>query len=258
MKKIVLPVFAFVLLGGLLCAPLAGNLRAQTLEEVLAKNYQAHGGLDKLKAITSWKMKGKIVIPAQGMEMPMEMWQKSPDKMRVEAVFQGKKIVQAYDGRKAWWIMPFLSEEPQEMSPEQAKLFKEQADFENPLVVYKQKGYKLELLGKEDMEGTPVFKLKLTKTDGKEILFYLDAESGIELKSSMSMKVGEADALVEVLYGDYKLVDGHMMPFAIENKTNGQTQMQMTMESVEINPALDDSFFSMPEMKEAPKAEAAK
>jgi len=258
MKKIRLLVWVGMLLGGLLSAPLVGNLEGQTLEEVLAKNYQAHGGLDKLKALTAWKMKGKIVIPAQGLEMPMELWQKIPNKMRVESTFQDKKIVQAFDGQKAWWIMPFLSEDPQEMSPEQAKLFKEQADFENPLVVHKEKGYKLELLGKEDLEGTPVFKLKLTKTDGKVLFFYLDAESGIELKSSMSMKIGETEALVDILYGDYKLVDGIMMPFSLENKMNGQTQMQMTMETVEINPAMDDSLFAMPEKKEAPKAEAKK
>jgi outer membrane lipoprotein-sorting protein len=257
MKKIFLSAIV-LLLGVLLAAPLAGDLQGQTLDEVLAKNYQAHGGLDKLKAITAWKMKGKIVIPAQGLDMPMDLWQKNPNKMRVETTFQDKKIVQAFDGQKAWWIMPFLSEDPQEMSAEQGKLFKEQADFENPLVVFKEKGYKLELLGKEDMEGTPVFKLKLTKTDGKEIFFYLDAESGIELKSSLSMKIGETEAMVDVLYGDYKLVDGHMMPFSIENKTNGQTQMQMTIETVEINPAIDDSLFAMPEKKEAPKAEAQK
>src|SRR4030042_1893986 len=111
MKRIFVLVWSASLLGGLLCA--------QTLDEILALNYQAHGGLDKLKAITAMKISGKIVIPEQGLEMPMVMWQKYPDKMRVESRFQDKKIVQAYDGQKAWGIMPFLSEEPQEMEPGQ-------------------------------------------------------------------------------------------------------------------------------------------
>jgi len=250
MKKIFFLALAALFLGGLLCA--------QTLDEILAKNYQAHGGLDKLKAMTAMKMSGKIVISAQGMEMPLVMWQKNPDKMRVESTFQEKTIVQAYDGQKAWWIMPFMSPDPQEMSQEQAKLFKEQADFENPLVVFKEKGYKLELLGKEDMEGTPVFKLKLTKTDGKEIFFYLDVESGIELKSTLTLKIGETEAMTEIIYGDYKPVDGVMMPFYVENRMNGKAQMQMTMEAVEINPAIDDAMFAMPQKKEAAKTDGQK
>ena len=250
MKKIFAAVLALLTLGAM--------IGAQSLDEVLAKNYQAHGGLDRLKSLAGWKMTGKIVIPAQGLEMPMVLWQKAPNKMRVESTFQGKTIVQAFDGRKAWWIMPFLSEEAQEMPQEQDLLFRDQADFDNPLVVYKEKGHQLELLGKEDMDGTPVFKLKLTKADGKVIYFFLDAESGIDLKTSMAMKMGESEVLVEVLYGDYKTIDGHMMPFAIENKQSGQSQMQMTIAAVEINPVLDDALFAMPEKKEAPKAEDKK
>lgn len=250
MRKIFVLAWAASLLGGLLCA--------QTLDEILARNYQAHGGLDKLKAITAMKMSGKMVIPDQGLEMPMVMWRKYPDKMRVESRFEEKKIVQAYDGRKAWWIMPFLSEEPQEMAPEQAKLFAEQADFENPLVVFKEKGYPLELMGKEEMEGTLVFKLKLTKPDGREIFFYLDAESGFEVKSTLTLKIGETETLNEILYGKYKPVDGLMMPFYVENRMNGKSQMQMTMETLELNPAMDDAIFAMPQKKEAAKTDEPK
>ena len=249
MKKFFLAMVMVLALGALLCA--------QTLDEVLAMNYKAHGGLDRLKSLKSWKMTGKIVIPAQGLEMPMALWQKSPSQMRVESIFQGQKIIQAFDGATAWWIMPFLSEKAQEMPAEQGKLFRDQADFENPLVVFREQGHKLELLGKEDMAGTPVFKLKLTKADGREIHYFLDATSGIDLKSALVVKAGESESLVEVLYGDYKPVDGHMMPFAIENKMNGQTQMQMTIEAIEINPELADAFFAMPVEEAEPKAEKA-
>ncbi len=258
MKKFFCPLLAVMVLGGFLCLLLAGDLQGQTLDDVLAKNYQVHGGLDKLKSLTGWKMTGKIIVSTQGLEMPVAMWQKSPNMMRVESIFQNRKIVQACDGQKTWWIMPFLSEEAQEMPEEQGKLFREQAEFENPLVVYKEKGYKLELLGREEMDGTPVFKLKLTRTGGREVYFFLDVESGIELKSALLMKIGKTEALVEILYRDYRPVDGTMIPFAIENKTNGQSQMQMVIEAVEINPALDDAFFAMPGEKNVPSAEARK
>jgi len=224
----------------------------------MARNFKSRGGLDKLKAITALKMSGKIVIPAQGLDMPMEIWQKNPDKMRMESTFQDKKIVQAYDGHVGWWIMPFLSGEPQEMAPEQAEILAVQADCENPLVVFKEKGNKLELLGREDMEGTPVFKLKLTQAGGREIYFYLDADSGVELKSAMTLKNGETATLNEILYGDYRPVDGVTMPFSVENRMNGKTQVRMTMENIEINPAINDGLFAMPSKKEAAKTDRQK
>jgi hypothetical protein len=258
MKKTILSVLTALSLGGLLCGSLSGNLKGQTLDEVLAKNYQSRGGLDKLKSITAMKMSGRIVIAEQGLEMPVVIWQKQPNRMRVESTFQEKKIVQACDGQKTWWIMPFLSPEAQEMPEEQARLFREQAVFENPLVVFKEKGYQLELLGKDDMEGTPVFKLKLTKAAGREIYFYLDAGSGIELKSTLTLKTEEVETLNEILYGDYRAVAGVMMPYYVENKLNGKTQVQMTMETVEINPAIDVGLFALPQKKETPKAEVQK
>jgi outer membrane lipoprotein-sorting protein len=244
MKKILLSLLAVLVLGAPLCS--------QTLDEVLAKNYQARGGLEKLKALAGWKLSGKMVVAAQGLDLPVVIWQKTPDRMRVETTFQEKKIVQACDGRKAWWIMPFLSEDAQPMPPEQDRLFRDQAVFENPLVVFGEKGYKLELLGSEEMDGKPVFKLKLVKADGKEIFYYLDAGSGLELKSSLLVKTGESEALIDIIYSDQRPVNGIMMPFVVENRLNGQPQMQMTFEEIEINPAMGDALFAMPDKKEAP------
>jgi len=231
---------------------LSALLRAQTLDEILALHYQAHGGLDKLKAMKAVKMSGKIVIQDQGVEMPMTLWWKTPDKMRTESTFQDKVIVQACDGRQAWWIMPFMAPDAREMSQEQGRYFTEQAFFENPLVEYKEKGFTLELLGKVDLEGISVFKLKLIKTDGREIYFYLDVASSVMLKSTMVLKSGANPTINEILFTNYKLEKGLLMPFQIENKTNGKTQAQLTLATVEINPVIDDAIFAMPLKKEKP------
>jgi hypothetical protein len=228
MKKSIFSLLAVLVLGPALCS--------QSLEDVLALNYRGRGGLERLKSLTGWQLTGKIVVP---------------DRMRVESIFQGKKIIQACAGRVAWWIMPFLSPAAQEMPEEQGLLFREQADFANPLVVYKEKGYALQLLGREDLDGKPAFKLKLIRENGREIVIFLDAASGVELKSARRVRIAENDALVEILYGDYRPVSGCLMPFAIENRLDGQTQMRMTFDAIEINPVLEAAFFTMPLEKEA-------
>ncbi|MCU0237713.1 MAG: DUF4292 domain-containing protein [Acidobacteria bacterium] len=242
MKKILLSLLAVLLLGAPLCA--------KTLDEVLARHYEARGGLDKLKALAGWKLSGKMAVAAQGLDLPVAIWQKAPDRMRFEATLQGKKIVQACDGTTSWWIMPFLSEEAQAMPAEQDMPFREQAVFENPLVVFAEKGYALELLGSEELEGKPAYKLKLVKADGREIHYYLDAASGLELKSSRA-KTGESGGPVEILYSDYRPVSGVMMPFTVENRLNGQLQVQLTFDEIEIDPAMADALFAMPADNEA-------
>jgi hypothetical protein len=249
MKKAVFALSLVLVLGAL--------LHAQTLDEVLARHYQARGGLDKLKAIAGWKLSGRMVVDAQGLDLPMAIWQKAPDKMRVETTFQDKKIVQACDGRKAWWIMPFLSGESQAMPADQGKLFCDQAVFEDPLVVFAERGYRLELLGVEPVDGRPAHKLKLVKGDGKEIFYFLDATSGLELKSSRRVKMGESEALAEILYGDYRPAGGLVMPFAIENRLDGHPQVRMTFAEIEIDPVMEDAMFAMPgKMKTPGKNEA--
>jgi hypothetical protein len=258
MRKKIFVVVAVFFISGLICAPLFGDLQGQTLDDVLAKYYQARGGLDKLKAVTAVKMSGKLVVPAQGQELPMVRWQKAPDKLRVETVLQDKKVIQGFDGRTAWWLNPLLAPGVQEMPKDQAELFREQAEFADPLVACKEKGCKLELLGREDLDGKPAFKLKLTKAGGKEIYLYLDAESGVGLKSSQAVTAGDAAPVAEIIYTDFRTVDGQLVPFAIENRSGGKTQARLVLETVEFNPAMGDALFAMPEKKDIPKTKGQK
>lgn len=247
MKKIFIMALVLFVLNSL-------NLWGETLEEILAKNYDSRGGLEKLQSIQTVKIKGKIVQSMMSMEMPLEVWYKKPNKIRMESTFQGRKVVQGYDGKIAWWIMPFLgTEDPQEMAEDQAKEVKEMAESMDPLVDYREKGYKLELVGKEEMEGTDVYKLKMTKEDDKVEYYYLDAETGIELKNSSYRKQGETEILVETYPGDYQEVDGLLMSFQMEVKVNNQPSVSMTFSEYKFNEEMDDVLFIMPAKKETEK-----
>ncbi|MCP2604678.1 hypothetical protein NLC29_00785 [Candidatus Aminicenantes bacterium AH-873-B07] len=218
---------------------------SQTVEEIISKNIETRGGLKKIKSIKTMKMTGKVF--AAGFEMPMVLWAKRPNMSRMEAIFQDQKIIQAYDGEKAWQINPFMgSNEPQEVKGLQAEDLKERSDFDGPLIDYKKKGHKIEYLGKEDLEGTEVYKLKVTLKTGKIIYIYLDTEYCIELKQSSTIDYQGTEYLVETIFGDYKEVDGIMIPHSIESRINGQTQAQITIEKVEFNIEIEDSIFKMP------------
>lgn len=220
---------------------------AQTVDEIIAKNLEAKGGLDKITAIKSGKATGKIIN--SGMEMPITMWYVKPDKIKMEMTFSDKKMIFAYDGKIAWQISPFSgSTDPQEMTGDTADNMKENIEnLNDPLIDYEKKGHKVEFLGKDEMEGTEVLKLKLTLKSGKESTLYIDAETFIELKTvSMNKRSDGQEVTIENVLGDYKPVAGVMMAHSISIKMNGQDSGSITFDSMEPNIQLDENFFSMP------------
>ncbi|MCS6805307.1 MAG: hypothetical protein NZ823_09235 [Blastocatellia bacterium] len=222
---------------------------AQSVDQVLAKYYQARGGLEKIKSVKTLRFTAKI--SGGPMEIPVTMEQKRPNSMRMEFTFQGLTGIQAYDGKTGWMIMPFGGKkDPEPMGEDMLKELAKQADIDGPLVDYKEKGHQVELLGKESVEGTEAYKLKLTRRDGDVEYIYLDADSYVEIKSEGKRMIRGSEFEAETIYGDYKQVDGLMIAHSIESGPKGSSQKQkITIEKIEINPPIEDTRFAMPEVK---------
>jgi outer membrane lipoprotein-sorting protein len=136
------------------------------------------------------------------------------------------------------------------MSGDMLKELKEQADFDGPFIDYAKKGHKVELLGKDDVEGSPAYKLKLTTKEGSETTVYLDAETFLEVKMEAKRKMQGQEIEGETTLGNYQDVEGLLMPFSIEIKPKGAPAGQtITIEKVELNADLADASFQMPGAK---------
>jgi hypothetical protein len=244
--------FRRVLMVGALLALLAPIVSAETVDEVLAKYVAARGGMDKIKAVKSVKVTGKMVMGGGQMEAPFVQLKRRPSDSRTEFVFQGMTGVQAYDGTGgiAWNIMPFMGKKDPEAQPaEETKLVAEEADFDGELVDYKDKGHTIELVGKEQVEGADAFKLKVTRKSGNVDYVYLDAETGLEVKSESKRTVRGTEVEGEQFMSDYKEVDGMPFPFTITAGRKGgpaEQRQKIVMEKVELNVAMPDSLFKMP------------
>lgn len=225
----------------------AMQISAQTVDEIIAKNIEARGGIDKIKAVQNMKMMG--MMSARGQQMPFSVQMERPSSVRVEFTFQGKAVIQAYDGETGWKVMPLVgANEPAKMTDEDLKAIQEQADLDGPLVDYKAKGHTVEFVGKEDVEGTPVYKLKLTLKNGNVRYIYISTDTNLELKTSSKQQNQGQELEVDAFLSDYKNTDGLMMPYAIQQRVGGETVSTFTVEKVELNLDLDDSIFKMPEI----------
>jgi outer membrane lipoprotein-sorting protein len=222
-------------------------LGAETLDEVLARHFEALGGKDKIAAVTSAKMVAKQVFGPQ--EVPATIYWVRPNQVRMEFVMQGMTGIQAYDGTTAWMVMPFLGKnDPEEMTGDDLKDIIEQADLiEGPLFNWKEKGHTVELLGEEDVEGTPAWKLKLTRKSGDVSTLWLDKEAYLQIKAEGKRKRGDQEIEIESSMGDYKEVGGLLFPHAIESKPKGAPQgAAITVQSIELNPTVDPAIFAKP------------
>jgi outer membrane lipoprotein-sorting protein len=246
--------FLWVVLAAGLFLPLGS---AQTVDEVIAKNVQARGGFEKLHAIKSLRLTAKITEEDLRAKFVQEM--KRDDKIRRDFSIQGMTRVQAYDGHTAWRVNPFGGrKDPELVSADESKSLVDAADIEGPLVDYKQKGHTAELLGHDSVEGTDCYKIRLTLKSGDVRLYYLDADSFIEIKYESQTKVRGAIQYTETMLGDYQQVGGVYFPFAIESGPLGfEERTKFTVEKIELNVPLDDSLFSPPAVKPESKPAAA-
>lgn len=228
-----------------------------TLEQVLEATYEAQGGLDRLKSLKTATFKGTLSM-GEGLEAPFTMTFKRPDKARMEFVVQGMTGIQAFDGKTAWMLMPFMGQtEPEAMPDDQAKTIKEQADLEGPLVDWKAKGHQVELIGLEDVEGTQAYHVKITLKNGDVRHHYLDAEYFLAIKQTGTTSIQGNNTEFETTLSDYKDVQGLMVPHAMESKAKGAPSGQvLTIREVVLDAEVADELFTIPEpVEKAPAAE---
>jgi hypothetical protein len=236
---------------------LSSRAGAQTVDEVIAKNIEARGGLDKLQSIRSIRTTAKFTQGSFRADFRQE--NKRADKVREEIIIQGMAQVQAYDGKTGWQISPFGGrKDPELLSQDDLKSLAVDADMDGPLIQYREKGHKAELVGHDSMEGTDCFKIKLSMKNGDVRYYYLDTDSYLELKVEIQTTIRGALQESELYYGDYEQVNGIYYAFTIEQAQKGSSsRAQISVEKIEQNIPLEDANFSMPVSKPDAKAPSA-
>jgi len=221
--------------------------------QIVAKNAEAKGGLRAWRAVRSISFSGKMDAGGkQNVQLPFVMEMKRPRKTRVEIEFANDKAVQVYDGANGWKLRPFLGRsDVEQFSAEELKSASMESELDGPLVDYAAKGTKVELAGVEKVEGHDAYKLKLTMNGGQVRHLWVDAQTFLEVKiEGQPRRMDDKMRPVEIYYRDYKSVNGLMVPYVLETTVQGAKQShKLTIESVAVNPKLEDSLFAAPKTK---------
>ena len=223
-----------------LSAVLVATAAAQTtVDDVVAKNLAAKGGIEKLRAITTVKMTGSLKSPSG--VTAITTWAKRPTFMRRDNVNDGQTFVTAFDGKTLWQINPLISPRPRDMpAPPEAE------DFDSLLLDYKEKGRTVELVVTEPVQGINMHRLRVTEKNGQIRDIYINAETMLESKAVVQVEQGARKAIVTTEFSNYKTIDGISVPMHVRQMLNGKPLTEVTYDRVEFNVPIPDSMFSKP------------
>ena len=225
-------------------------VQAQTADEVIKKHLDATGGADKWPTLNTLVIEA-VAVTQNGQEITTKI-SKIQNKILRREVNMGmgtmKMVVTPDNG---WFASPrnngSFEAMPQGMQAEQSL----ELDI-NPLSDYAAKGSKVELAGKEQVDGKEAFKIKLTTSKGKERNYFIDAASYYLVKETFmsnrergrggsggnagTPSTGPTE--VTVTFDNFqKTPEGFVFPFTISSSGMGP---KLNLEKIEINPAVDE------------------
>lgn len=218
---------------------------APSLDVILARHFEARGGLARIQALRGIVSTGHVSVG--GVTLALRVVNPR-GAFRSDTTYQGLTKTEAFDGRQGWIIDPFAgAPDPRPMDAAQLRQVRLQADFDGPFVAWRAKGHRVSFLGMADVNGVPAYALKVRLADGDELTSFLDAKSFLEVKAVNAAVSGGKNVVVETRLSDYRPVAGVLLPFRLEIRPQGQAEaMVIQFDTVTAEAVADPSIFRQP------------
>ena len=235
---------------------IASSVSAQdvTVDEIVNNYLENTGGVENWKALEGIKIKAKL--NQGGMEIPLEIVQLADGRTYTKFNLQGTDIYQGVFDGETLWSINFQSMKAEKSDTEATENFKNNLnDFPDPFIDYKEKGYTAELLGTETIDGAETYKVKLVQepimVNGEEkesiTYFYFDTEAFVPIAQDSEVNQGpQAGVIQRITQSDFDEVEGLYFPFSMTQGIKDGPSQPINIESIEVNPEVDDSVFAFP------------
>jgi len=225
---------------------LLNTVYSQSADEIIDKHYEAIGGKEIWKSITTLKTTGNVSMGP--MVLNFTSYQVSPDKFRMDVDMQGQSLVQLFDGTDGWMLNPFKGDTKfEKVDKETAKGLKEKGNIAGKLMTYKEDGAQITYLGKETVDSVEVYKIKYQDIDGDFAIYFIDTETFMINKLETERTIQGKNIATEVIFGDFKTTGKVILPFEIVTTTSANRGMvqKVTIEKVEFDVEVDKGLFDV-------------
>lgn len=244
--------------GLVLLAGWAGSAQAQaegaagagqpSVDEIIARHVEAKGGEEALAALRSYKATGTYM--AFSIPEPFTLWRAWPDSVRFETVLLGDPFLESYDGDAGWSRAPIAGTDwPLTMSAPEVTAMVAIADFDGPLIGYRDKGHEVTLAGRVDFDGIDAWQLDVERAEGFEETWFLDAETYLEAGRLAPTHDFGSPVPGKSYFDDFRPVAGVQIPHVVEQEYLIRHR-RMEIEEIVVNPEIPDGHFGLPPLAE--------
>jgi outer membrane lipoprotein-sorting protein len=244
------------LFASLFVASLAIVANAQTADDVIAKYAEAMGGMEKIKSVTSVYTEGISVAP-NGTEITSRTYRVQDKLYRQEIDFGMGSITFIVTDKEGWFSNPRNGGAFEAIPADRLKNQQHELDCISPLFDYAAKGHKVELVGKETIDGVEAYNLKLTTRAGNVINYFIDNKNWYVIRTTTKGAGGmfggggpgggnrpQADVEMKTDYSNYqKTTNGYLYPMTVKRPGMGGATVETTIEKVEFNKTVDPKLF---------------
>lgn len=227
-----------------LAAPL---IHAEDADNIARIHVEAIGGKMRLGLLQSLQAEGQVFIDDRRLDFTLIA--QRPNRLRMETRSGERTIVQATDGANAPWQM-FTGANPSKPTSligDESREFAADAEFDDPLVDYAERGYTLDYAGKISWNEKQVFRLFVTRrfTAGYYLLVDTETYFIVEKQAVRRLESGR-EVSIETRYEDFRPVAGIIMPHRIIALAEGKPLHETVMRRVQANVSVRDGIFTKP------------
>jgi hypothetical protein len=215
-------------------------VQGQTVDEIINKHIESMGGKQKMMSLSSALMTGTFTTGSSVINIVAT--KKHMIGSRIDIDVDGKNNYQLITPEKGWIYTPIQGDtEPRPLLDDQFKAGQVQLDLQGPFVNYREKGIKIEMTGKDTVNGSLCYILKVTSPNTNITDYYIDSRSNFVVKTSTKMYLFGAMEDFITTYSDYKKNAGGFW-FAYNNvNQRGATKY----EKIDTNVQVDDDLFKI-------------
>lgn len=191
-------------------------VQAQTVDEIINKHIAAMGGREKIINLSSVLMTGTFKATGDTQNIPMITTKKHMIGSRIDIEANKTSNYQIITPEYGWIYTPVQGDkQPRPLMEGQFKSGQVQLDLHGPFINTDQKGYTIEMDGKEMVEGSMCNKLKVAAPNKNVTVYYIDSKSNFIVMSSTKMfQFGALEDIITT-YGDYKQnADGYWFAYS--------------------------------------------
>src|SRR5256885_13787340 len=221
---------------------------ATTVDEVIERHTKAMGGRAAIEAIQSIEFDLHITDPK--FEVDGTYFAARPGKMRIDVNAGSDHVfTEAFDGQKGWEGKRISQKPTTENATAALRHGVELPGKLFGLHELKRRGHRIELDGREKIDGINYYVLRLTLNDGYLTTLYVDPKNWLITRRRdvrpLHVDVDPTPTTIEQRNSDFRTIAGVQFAFASSESDlqSGKVLETAVIRGVKVNPSLVSSIF---------------